>query len=210
MRAAEGRDVHVLCFRQRLGCLARADAQERRSQLGKGAQARLPIGFVPLQHQLKVGSQRGRVEGAYKHRLGRRFGVGHDVVGALTHEGKQAALQQSRFHLLRAQAVHALCAVRHRLVFAVGRDDDAHHLPALAAVHRCYHAGDRTHKFQRGMPLVNKQGIARLDLIACGNHHLRRDAREVVWHERIARCLRQHDAFRRRGSPLQLDVKAFS
>ena len=203
-RSGTVEDVHlaVLSLGQSLSGLLCAHAKINLSNLCQSGKTSLKLSLLTLENILEVLTQRHTVERAHKDSLRSVVRICHHIVGTLTQECKQTALQHEGLDV-------ALCVELACFLLLVSLHTDAQQFATVAAFHHADCSADRAHELHFGMQLVNKQGIPSLHGITLLDHHFGFHAMEVIGHECIlARTL--HGRCFLRGFALEIDVEAFA
>ena len=208
-RTVENRNFHVLRIQQCVGGLLRTHAEIGFRHLRQRRQTRLPVVFLTCQFKLEVAGQRLVAQSRDENRLRRVGRVRHHRVGQLVDVTEQSGLQQHILHVLARQRVHILLAELRKILLLVGLHLHAKHLATLAALHRRHHTAHRRSKLHLRAVLIDEQRLSSLDAVVLAHHHLRRDAREVIRHERKLRTLPDAQ-LPLLGLASQLNVQAFA
>ena len=203
-RSGTVEDVHfaILCLCQRLCCLLCAYAKINLGEFCQSRDTCLELCLLTFECILEVLAERHAVEGTHEDCLWRIFRICHYIIGTLTQESKQTALQHKGLNV-------ALCVELACFLLLVSLHTDAQQFTTVAAFHHADCSADRAHELHFGMHLVYKQGITSLYDIALLANHLRFHACEIIWHECIlagtihCRCFLC-------GFALEIDVEAFA
>ena len=203
-RSGTVEDVHfaILCFCQCLGGLLSAYAKINLSEFCQSREASLKLCLLTFERILEVLAERHAVEGTHEDCLWRIFRICHYIIGTLTQESKQAALQHKCLYV-------ALCVELASFLLAISLHTNAQQFATVAAFHQTNCSADRAHELHLGMQLVYKQGITSLYDIALLANHFRFHACEIIWHECILAGTIHCRRFLR-GFALEIDIEAFA
>ena len=203
-RSGTVEDVHlaVLSLGQSLSGLLCTHAKINLCELCQSGKTSLELSLLTLEDVLEVLTQRHAVERAHKDSLRSVLGICHHIVGTLTQEGKQTALQHEGLDV-------ALCVELACFLLLVSLHTDAQQFATVAAFHHADCSADRAHELHFGMQLVNEQGIPSLHGITLLDHHFGFHTIEVIGNE----CILARTTYGRgflRGFAFEIDVEAFA
>ena len=205
----EDRHLSVLRTKQRLGGLLSAHAKMHARDARQSRDTSLEVLLLALQLQLEVALQRLVAEGGDKDGLRHRVGSGGDGIGKLVDVAEETSLKQGLDNGSSIELRGILHTKFGILLLGVGLHRDAEHLAAITTHNSRHSSADWGRKAHLRETLVDKQCVARTDMVALLDGHLRRHTNEIVGHERVL-CRRLQAGNGLCGTSFQTDVQALT
>ncbi len=203
--SVEDGHFHVLSLMQGFVHLQQPDTKIGLRHLRQSRQSSLERSLIALQLVFELTSQRHVAQRRHKDGLRLCCGICSHSIGKLIDVAKQTSLEQCLFHLVARERTDVLLAKFCILLLCIGFHLHTEHLASVATYHRRHLATHGRSKAHVGAVLVDKQGVASLDIVAFSHHHFRNKSSKVLGLQGI--FLTHPDVYLLfHGSTLQLDV----